>query len=346
MSGTSYGVNHPSAVKHWSKELLKESLKKTYGSRFMGKGANSLCQIKSQTKDVGDKITFSLRMQLTGAGVQGDSTLEGNEESLTTYTDSLTINQLRHAVRSAGKMSEQRVPWDLREEGEDALSDWFARRFDTWFFNQLSGNTAESDTRLTGNQATVAPDSTSVIMEATSTASLASTDKIGLHLIDYAMEMAKTRTLPIRPIRYGGKDMYILFVHEYQATDLRRNYSAGQLGDIQKSIIQGGDKENAFIFDGALGVYNNTIIHSTDLLPTAGVTNTRRAVFCGAQALGMAFGKGSSSVSEFNWNEELFDFGNQLGIAAGTVAGMKKFVFNGLDNAVITIPTYAAAHTS
>lgn len=346
MSGTSYGVNHPSAVKHWSKELLKESLKKTYGSRFMGKGANSLCQIKSLTKDVGDKITFSLRMQLTGAGVQGDSTLEGNEESLTTYTDSLTINQLRHAVRSAGKMSEQRVPWDLREEGEDALSDWYARRFDTWFFNQLSGNTAESDTRLTGNQAAVAPDSTSVIMEATSTASLASTDKFGLHLIDYAMEMAKTRTLPIRPIRYGGKDMYIQFVHEYQATDLRRNYSAGQLGDIQKAIIQGGDKENAFIFEGALGIYNNTIIHSTDLLPTAGVANTRRAVFCGAQALGMAFGKGSSSVSEFSWNEELFDFGNQLGIAAGTVAGMKKFVFNGLDNAVITIPTYAAAHTS
>ena len=36
-------------------------------------------------------------MQLTGDGVQGDATQEGEEEALTTYTDDFVINQLRHA---------------------------------------------------------------------------------------------------------------------------------------------------------------------------------------------------------------------------------------------------------
>ena len=38
------------------------------------------------------KVTFGLRMQLSGAGVTENETLEGNEESLTTYSDSIYIN--------------------------------------------------------------------------------------------------------------------------------------------------------------------------------------------------------------------------------------------------------------
>ncbi len=60
-------------------------------------------------------------MQLSGAGVAGDGTLEGNEEALTTYSDNIFIDQLRHAVRSAGKMTEQRVPFSIREEARAGL---------------------------------------------------------------------------------------------------------------------------------------------------------------------------------------------------------------------------------
>jgi hypothetical protein len=67
-------------------------------------------------------------MLLTGAGVQGDNTQEGNEEALTVYNDALVINQLRHATRSGGKMSEQRVPFDVREENRMALKDWWTER--------------------------------------------------------------------------------------------------------------------------------------------------------------------------------------------------------------------------
>ena len=94
------------------------------------------------TKGAGDRITVGLRLQLVGGGVVGDNTLEGNEEALSTYNDTILIDQLRHAVRSKGKMSEQRVPFSVRQESMDGLKDWWSDRIDTWFFNQACGFTA------------------------------------------------------------------------------------------------------------------------------------------------------------------------------------------------------------
>lgn len=134
MSATHYGVNAPEAVKLWSRRLAREALKETYISRFIGTGRNSLIVQKDDTsKTEGDRIRNTLRMQLSGAGVQGDASLEGSEESLTTYTDDFVINQLRHAVRSGGKMSEQRIPFGVRQEAMDGLKDWWSDRVDTWF---------------------------------------------------------------------------------------------------------------------------------------------------------------------------------------------------------------------
>jgi N4-gp56 family major capsid protein len=132
MADTNYGVNHPLAVKRWSQGLMKESLKNTHVMQFMGTGTNNVVQIKTElNKAEGDKITFGLRLQLAGDGVSGDGTLEGNEEALVTHDDSVTIDQLRHAVRSKGKMSEQRVPFTVRDESRDGLADWWADRMDS-----------------------------------------------------------------------------------------------------------------------------------------------------------------------------------------------------------------------
>lgn len=85
MATTSFGVNDALAVKLWSKELAVEALKKTYFANFIGSGASSLIQLKTETsKGAGDRITYGLRMQASGDGVLGDGVLEGNEESLTT----------------------------------------------------------------------------------------------------------------------------------------------------------------------------------------------------------------------------------------------------------------------
>lgn len=349
MATTDYPVNHPLAIKHWAKDLMKEALKKTYALQFIGTGKDSLVTVKTETqKQGGDRVRVAIRSQLTGVGIQGDDTLEGNEESLETFHQDVLINQLRHAVRSGGKMSEQRVPFSVRAEARDGLADWWADRLDTWLFNQLAGNTAATDPRYYGFNATVAPDADHVtyhVSGSTAEVSLSATTiaKMNLSVIDCAVEKAKMAKNTLRPLRIGGKDYYVLFLHPYQSTDLRMNTATGQWADIQKAAMMGGRISDNPIFTGALGEYNGVILHETTRIP-ASPTNAsaRRAVLCGAQAAVMAFGR-EYGKGTYSWEEELFDYGNQLGVAAGCQAGIIKTRFNGSDFATVVCPTYAAA---
>lgn len=352
MATTSYGVNNALAVKAWSKKLFVDALKKTYFEKFMGKTATSLIQIKDEvSKGPGDRITIGLRMQLSGDGVQGDGTLEGNEESLTTYSDNVYIDQLRHAVRSSGKMSEQRVPFSVRDEAKSGLEDWWAGRLDAWFFNQLAGNTAVSDTRYTGNQAAVAPSTNrKVFVNGSADESQTSTYVFNLNLIDKCVERAGIYSPTIRPIKVNGEDKYVMFLHPYQVYDLRTSTSSGQWLDIQKAAMMGGQIDKNPIYTGALGEYNNVILHQAYRVPTgvnsstgAAISTVRRAIFCGAQAACMAYGQ-KDQGGEMSWVEELFDYQNQLGVSAGMIAGLKKTQFNSEDFGTITVSTYAAAH--
>lgn len=349
MATTQYGVNHPLAVKHWAKELMKEALKKTSYSQFIGKSSNSLCQVKTDLqKEAGDRIRFGLRMQLTGDGVEGDDTLEGNEEALVTYSDNLTINQSRHAVRSEGKMSEQRVPFSVRAEARDGLADWWANVMDTAFFNVLAGNTAETRGTFSGHNPVTAPDADHWLFTGGSEAGISATssDEFSLTLLDYAVEKAKTLKNALRPLDLGGgMKRYVCFLHPYQVTSLRTNTNTGQWIDIQKAAIQGGQVSKNPIFTGALGEYNGVVLHENTRIPT-GVDNsiTKRAIFAGAQAACFGFGQMGGSVGmPFKWREELFDYENQLGVAGAGIWGLKKSVFNGSDFGAIVISTRAQA---
>lgn len=351
MATTSYGVNDALAVKLWQKELAVEALKKTYIFNFIGRGADSLIQKKTETsKSAGDKVTFGLRMQASGDGVLGDGILEGNEESLTTYSDAIIIDQLRHAHRVQGRVSEQRVPFNLRDECKSSLSDWFANRLDTAFANQICGNTAVTDTRYTGGQATIAPTNLVYVSASRTTEdTISSADVFDLSCIDKAVEKARTQSPMIRPLKLKGRDYYVAFLHDYQVTDLRITTSTGQWLDIQKAAMTGGMIENNPILTGALGEYNGVLLYRWNRIPvapsssTAGAGNVRRAVLCGAQAAAIAFGQDNSD-SKFTWVEKQFDYDNQFGVSAGTIFGLKKTVFNSVDFGTVLMPTYAVAH--
>ena len=136
MATQAFGVNDQRTVKLWSKGLEAEVLKKTSVGKFIGSRSDSLIQQKDETsKSEGDRIRVSLRMQLTGDGVTGNNTLEGNEENYTVHSDDLFIEQLRHAVRFNRRIDQQRVPFELREEARLALADWWDGRLDEVFFN-------------------------------------------------------------------------------------------------------------------------------------------------------------------------------------------------------------------
>ena len=366
MATTSYGVNDPLAVKLWSKRLMREALKETFVSRFMGSSKDSLVYVKDDlNKSAGDRIRVGLRMQLSGAGITGDGTLEGNEESLTTYTDDLFIDQLRHAVRSGGEMSEQRVPFSVREEAKDGLRDWWADKIDTGFFNQLAGNTS-AGVALTGMQAATAPSSDSgntrfiigaqgdaleASLSDSTTASLvgATGDGFTLRMLDIAVNVAKTATPLVRPLRVDGQYKYVCFIHPNQTRQLRKNNTADTVTwyDIMRARAEGGDINMNPIYNGALGEYNGVILHESTRVPLAPAalqdasSAVRRAIFCGAQAA--CFGTGQRDTgNQMKWVEELFDYENQLGVSAAMIWGLKKSIFNSIDFGSIVLSSKSA----
>ena len=367
MAKTEFGVNHSLSNKVWSKKLAAEAIRKTWISKFIGESESSLIVEKVDLKKAaGDKITCGLNFQLQQDGIQGDATLEGNEEALQFYNDSVLLDQLRFAARINGRMTEKRVPYNLRKVCRDRLADLWADRMDVSFFNQICGNTAQSDTRYSGNNAISAP-TTNRVLRPNSVATdqaLAAGDEFSLELVDYAREKAVTaKTIDstgplIRPIMVDGEEMYVMFLHDFQVTDLRTSTSTGQWLDIQKAALAGGDVSKNPIFSGALGCYNGVVLHNAARVTqgvhsTAGTaeTSVRRAVLCGAQAAIIAFG-GDNSDTRMTWVEKTFDYDNQLGVSAGCIWGMTKTVFapesgstNQEDFGTVVVPTYAVAHS-
>ena len=159
-------------------------------------------------------------------------------------------------------------------------------------------------------------------------------------------------TPTIRPARIDGKSCYICFLHPFQVTQLRTSTDTGQWLDIQKAAMSGGQVSDNPIWSQALGMYHDTLLMDNTRITQgvnsstgAAVTAVRRAVFAGAQALTMGHGRKTDSGTQdnnFSWNEETFDYGNKLGVSAGSIFGMKKARYNSLDFATIVISSYSA----
>lgn len=360
MATHTIGVNDALAVKLWSNRMDVEALKETTAYEFMGTGAGSLCQIMTETqKGAGDSIKWGIRMLATGEGTTENETQEGNEEGITRYSDVLLINELGHAhrVRAEGTIDRQRVPYNMREECYDSLKDWSADRVDTWFFNALAGNTAQTNLKYTGFNAAIAPSSTRIFRanaKTTDQALAATTENFTLSMIDKAVNRAKTTSPMLRPIKGLGKDVdYVCFIHPDQTLSMRADTAtAGNWFDLQGKRLQGGEGDRNGLYTGAIGIYNRTLIVENTRVPKgvhsstgAAVDNTRRAIFCGAQALGLAFGKGGGK-NKFKWVEELFDYERELGVRTSFIGGLKKTVYNSVDYGTIVLASYAAPAAS
>lgn len=364
MATVEFGVNNPLSNEAWEAQLNVEVIEATYFARFVGKTSQSMIQEKEElNRGPGSKVTCGLRGILTADGKQGNETLEGDEEAFATYDDSLFIDELRHAVSvpAGGTIDAQRVPYDLRAEGYDALKQWYAERIDEAMFNQLCGYTPQIKTKRTGQQAVLAPSANNIIRpnNRANDQSLVAGDEISLPQVDALRERASTMRDQfgqpiIRPFSIMGEPYFVLFIHDYQETDLRRDAGAGGWLQIQRDALQGGAISDNPIFTGAIGCYNNVILHKstrvTQGVDTSGADdvaapNTRRAVFCGAQAAWVAWGQ-SYGQSSFRWVEKLTDYQKQLGIAASSVWGLKKSRFRSVDFATIVLATFAQPHSA
>ena len=294
--------------KAWAKDTWESGLSQSFFEKFTSTSAGSIIQLKEELKkEKGDCINIPLLMPLSGAGVTGDNMLEGNEEAMIYRDFEVRIDQIRNAVRLAGKFEEQKTQINMRKDAKDNLSRWLGEKIDNMIFTALT--TSPSADRVIYGGA------------ATSEATVAVADTFTAALIGKAKRLAQAdEHTMVRPLRIDGRDTYVMIIDQYQARDLKADpvWLAAQ----QHANIRG---ESNPIFTGALGMYDGVVIHECNRIPrtATGASGAKvgHALFLGCQAA--VFAEGEAPF----WEEELFDYKNQVGFACGRICGIKKAEF-------------------
>jgi N4-gp56 family major capsid protein len=361
----------------WAKELYKDVMDNLYFTEngLMGEGPNNIVEVKPELKkEKGDTVTFGLTAKLTGNGVSGDDELEGNEEAISAYSESVIIGQKRFAVRLTGRLDEQMNSYDIRKDAKEKLSIRMQEFIERQVFLKLAGIGRADLVDVNGTvvSADYAWSNTPTIISAANTAagygnrylgadyvsgatSLAATDLLTPELISRAKAKAKLASPKILPLKIGGKNYYVLFIHPWQAYDLKNNATFAQA--MREAEVRGPENP---IFTGALGVWDGVIIHEHEYVPfldisvnnagslvadfgstTAGTeyaVDAFRALLCGKQAIGFA-----QAVNPQGWVEETFDYKNKVGFATGIIGGMDKIMFNSKEYGVVALDTAATS---
>lgn len=318
----------------WRKQLFADVKDSLYMNRFIGTTEQSMIQeLEDLRKEAGSNISFGLGMKLSGAGKSGDDTLEGSEEAMTDYDEDVAIDQLRHAVVLTGKMDEKKNAYNMRVSAKNRLADWFAERIEQEIFDKLCGKASSTFS----NTPTIAAASRLVYAGGqASIGAITTAHKMDTKVLDKAKQIAQLASPKIRPIRVGGKEYYVAFLHPYDVTNLKQDPVYNQ--SVREAGIRGEDNP---IFSGAVSNYNGIIIHEHEYVYRTNDGDTSayvaRNILCGQQAGVMAWG------APVNWTEKSFDYGNQWGIACGAIFGVIKPLFNSVDYGVVTMYTASAA---
>lgn len=147
MAQSTFARSEEGNIQLLNEKLKREAWNRLFFSRFVGftteddqgskipSGA-PIEVINRFTEEGSDSLKMALLKRLTGAGVSGDNQLKGNEERQNVYYQNVYINQHRHAVKSGGAMSQQRMKkFNLAAKYRPQLSDWWAQymEVDIWY---------------------------------------------------------------------------------------------------------------------------------------------------------------------------------------------------------------------
>ncbi|RPI55861.1 MAG: DUF4043 family protein, partial [Deltaproteobacteria bacterium] len=212
MAETVFLTNDALTRKKWARELFQLILPATEINTLVGKGPNSIIQMRTELgKGEGDNITFGIRLPLTGEGIVGRDTVEGNEEKLIFKDFSSTIEELNHAVSTGGKMEQQRVPYNLMQEGKDGLQYWWSEKLSDMAFAHLCGDTTFRVAGKTFAQNPTDPDTYHHIKaNDVAEASMTSADLMDLAMLDRMKQLAEVpypgqSCYKVRPLVIKGK---------------------------------------------------------------------------------------------------------------------------------------------
>ena len=338
----------------WSMDLWKQARNMSFINKFLGKGPNSMVQHITELKktEKGARAVITLLADLTGDGVAGDRTLEGNEEAMQTFDQVIRIDQLRHANRHEGRMADQKSIVEFRGNARDRLAYWLADRMDQLAFLTMSGvaySNGNSGLARTGSDlvslefaADVAAPSTNrrlrwdgtsttkTLVANAATSAVAATDTPMWETFVQLKAYAKERY--IRGVMDGGEETYHAFLTPQAMSRLKMdnnymlNLRHAQDRDGKNPLFTGTSvKVDGIYLHEFRHVYNTrNAVSGTGKWGSGNTVDGCQILFCGAQALGMA------DIGAPEWVEKEFDYGNQQAIAVGKILGFLKPKFSNI----------------
>jgi N4-gp56 family major capsid protein len=312
-----FAITAPLTRKLWEDEAFiaaeTESFFKSHG--FIGDTPNSIIYRKTDlTKEKGDSITFGQLDKLDPTVyVQGDNTLRGNEQQVVPNDCTVTVDQYRNGIVLAGKMNEQKSAINMRKGARDLLKIWLAEFRDWRYFNVLCADVASG--RQTLCSATHATEGT-----------LDANDKVTLTYLRKAHRLAKNASPKIKPIKYKGKNWFVIVLHTNQMRDLLDDPEVQAI--LQNAAPRSYDDNPLFAganvilpLDGML-IYEHENIRVTTT--GSGGIKVGHGLLLGCAAVIEGIAK------EAIWEEDdLIDYRNKVGFCTGTIHGVKRTTFNG-----------------
>lgn len=374
MTTTQFASSSDLTKKLWSDRMYYDSISDENLVGQMIKDG-TLVLAKDLQKSAGDNVKYHFSSRLSAAGLIGDQAATGNEQNLVYYQDNVTINQLRMVIQIPNKglsINAQRVSFNLNEDTYRVLKDWMTERMTVGVLNQLAGFTSTAFSydgvaytssnymQLTGMNACTAPSGTGRVFRPIVSGTELATDQavnadttatMTFSMIDRAVESAKINRPYIMP--FDGLIQFKCYVHYKQFNQLIQDTTSPiQYREIMLAKLSSGKKDEELI--GGTMQYNQTLIIATDKVPNgvhsssgAVQTNVRRAVLVGRDAGCIALGQGFSingkTTAGFAFAEDTQDVEQQKRIAAVSIFGIEKTVFNSIDNGVIVLPTYVSS---
>jgi N4-gp56 family major capsid protein len=296
------------------------------------------------TRKPGDTVVFPTVRNLVGAGVSGNTVLEGNEEILNARSLNVVVSVIRHAV-AVSDWDEQKSVIDLLQAGRSVLKNWAANKLRTDIITSLGAITADANVQIPYATATAAQRDTWLTnnadrvlfgiskanavsnVYATALATVDNTaDKMTAAQLTLAKRMARTATPKIRPIRINNdEEWYVVFVPSLVFRDLMLDPVI--INALQYAWNRGSD--NPLFTAGDL-IYDGLIIREIPELPVVASTIQCGASYlCGAQAIGIAWAQRTKVITNTR------DYGFMNGVGVEEIRGVQKLRF-GTDPTVDT----------
>ncbi len=357
MALTNFGLLTNEQKTIWGKDLWKNARNQSFIGKFLGNGPGALVQHITELKksEKGARAVITLLADLTGDGIAGDRTLEGNEEQMQTFDQVIRVDQLRHANRHEGRMADQKSIVEFRGNSRNVLGYWLADRIDQMAFLTMAGisytktnsgaNRVGSDLPfLEFAQDITAPsngrryrwDNTAkALVPAGASNGVTAADTVAWELFVQLKAQAKEKY--VRGVMEDGEETYHAFLTPTAMANLKLdptyllNLRHSQISEVNKKQFSG----KAVMIDGIYlhefrHVPNTSKALSGSKYGATGTVDGAQILFCGAQALGMA------DIGAPEWEEKGFDYENQQGISCGKILGFLKPKFGSIyeNNAV------------